>query len=383
MIHTLIIGAGPFGLALAAHLKQRGIDHLVVGKPMEFWEKNMPEGMYLRSGCDWHLDVDGAFTMEAFLAQQHRSAADAEPIALELYLSYVRWFIEQTQPAILPAYVVDLRQTPEGFTVTLDNQQTLEAQHVVVAVGFQYFAHIPDDVAGRLPNGRFSHTCDTVRMEEFTGKRVLIIGGRQSAFEWTALLREKGAKQVHVCYRHDTPHFAAAHWGWVMDVVDKIGQHPAWFRELTTEGKEEYRYRLWAEGRLKVEPWLDERIHYSNVSLHPHTHVAETKIVPDDSVHVWLSNDELLEVDHIITATGYKVETRHLPFLNPSLLSSLSCTNGYPTLDTHFESNVPGLFFTSFMAGQDFGPFFGFTIAVRTAAQLIGQRLLFNEYPTS
>ncbi|MEI7585164.1 FAD-dependent monooxygenase [Runella sp.] len=41
MLHTLIIGAGPFGLTLAAHLKQTAIDHLVVGKPMEFWEKNM------------------------------------------------------------------------------------------------------------------------------------------------------------------------------------------------------------------------------------------------------------------------------------------------------------------------------------------------------
>jgi cation diffusion facilitator CzcD-associated flavoprotein CzcO len=52
----LIIGAGPFGLAAAAQASHLGIQHVVVGRPMEFWRKNMPAGMYLRSACDWHLD---------------------------------------------------------------------------------------------------------------------------------------------------------------------------------------------------------------------------------------------------------------------------------------------------------------------------------------
>ncbi|MBK9489389.1 MAG: dimethylaniline monooxygenase, partial [Haliscomenobacter sp.] len=85
---VLIIGAGPFGICLAAHVQQLGLDYLMVGKPMEFWEQNMPKGMYLRSACDWHLDVSGEHTIEHFLAQQHLTPADVEPLSLEFYLSY-------------------------------------------------------------------------------------------------------------------------------------------------------------------------------------------------------------------------------------------------------------------------------------------------------
>ncbi len=265
MLNTLIIGAGPFGLTLAAHLNQQGIDHLVVGKPMEFWEKNMPEGMYLRSGCDWHLDVSEVHTMEEFLKQKQLTIADVEPISLSFYLDYVRWFVVQTKPNITPLYVVDLKKTEQGFKAILEDKSLVEAQNVVVAVGFQYFAYTPDELTSVLPNGRFKHTCHAVNLDQYAHKRVLIIGGRQSAFEWTALLNEKEAAHVHVCYRHETPQFAAAHWGWVMDVVNTIGEQPQWFRSLNDEEKEHYRYRLWAEGRLKVEPWLDARVHQAKV----------------------------------------------------------------------------------------------------------------------
>ncbi len=376
MVHTLIIGAGPFGLTLSAHLKKQGVSHVVVGKPMEFWEKNMPEGMFLRSSCDWHLDVAGEHTMEAFIQERGLTVAEVEPIALDFYLTYVRWFMEQTALPIHQAYVTNLQQKGGHFLAKLDDESLLEAQHVVVAVGFYYFSFTPTEVAQLLPQGYFSHTCHAVDLPSFSGKRVLIIGGRQSAFEWTALLREKGAREVHVSYRHDTPKFAEAHWGWVMDVVNTIGAHPRWFRELSPEGKEEYRYRLWAEGRLKLEPWLNARVHHDNVTLHPHTQLVSTEVTPQHSLKIQLSSGEQIEVDHVITATGYKVETSQLPFLHPDLLASLQCNNGFPCLDAHFQSNIPGLYFTSFMAGQDFGPFFGFTIAVRTSAKLISQSLL-------
>lgn len=375
MLNTLVIGAGPFGLALAAHLQQKGIDHLVVGKPMEFWEKHMPEGMFLRSGCDWHLDVNNVHTMEAFATMQGLTAKEAEPIALDFYLRYTRWFIEQTKLNIKQVYITELKQAKDGFIAILDNGSSIASKHVVVAVGFKYFTYTPPDVVAALPQNRYSHTCDTIQLDQFNNKRVLIIGGRQSAFEWTALLHEKNAAHVHVSYRHDTPDFAAADWSWVMDVVNNIAKHPTWFRELTAESKEEYRYKLWAEGRLKVEPWLNNRIHQSSVSLHPRTQVQRTEITADNAITIFLNNGVSFDVDHIITATGYKVEITQLPFLNAELLASLECSNGFPHLDGSFQSNIPGLFFTSFMAGQDFGPFFGFTIGVRAAAKLVVEGL--------
>ena len=91
----LIIGAGPFGLALAAYAQHLGIDHLMVGKPMEFWRSNMPSGMFLRSACDWHPDPTDADTIEAFLRVQGLTQADVEPLSLDFYLSYAQWFQRQ------------------------------------------------------------------------------------------------------------------------------------------------------------------------------------------------------------------------------------------------------------------------------------------------
>ena len=91
-VNLLIIGAGPFGLAMAVYAKHLGIDHVIVGKPMEFWSRNMPAGMCLRSASDWHLDPVGVYTIEQFLETQGLKTADVEPLTLHFYLSYAQWF---------------------------------------------------------------------------------------------------------------------------------------------------------------------------------------------------------------------------------------------------------------------------------------------------
>ena len=44
-----VIGAGPYGLSVAAHLDHAGFATRVFGEPMDFWRQNMPKGMVLRS----------------------------------------------------------------------------------------------------------------------------------------------------------------------------------------------------------------------------------------------------------------------------------------------------------------------------------------------
>lgn len=375
-VRTLIIGAGPFGLGLAAFLQQRGHDYQIVGKPMEFWKQHMPRGMLLRSTAAWYLDPNHQWTIDRFLATHCPSRLSTDPISREQYITYMDWFIQQANIAVTPTYVRRLSHNDHSFTAELDNGDTIQAQNVILAVGFQYFPYFPASLTSLLPTGRYQHTCDEVDMDAFRGKRVLLIGGRQSAFESAALLREAGAQQIHLSYRHDTPRFEEADWSWVESIVEHMVDQPTWFGELSDQEQEQYRYKLWAEGRLKIEPWLKERVYQSGVSLHPHTEVVSASLQPDHSLSIKLSSGKEIDIDAVLLATGYQVNVTQLPFLSESIQDALATKNGFPLLDPQFQSSVPGLYFSSFTAGQSFGPFFGFTVGVRTAARLIGHALL-------
>ena len=88
----LIIGAGPYGLAMAAYARHLGIDHVVVGNPMDFWQTNMPAGMYLRTGSEVQLDPLQEHTIEKFLEARGVTPVDVEPLSLQFYLAYAQWF---------------------------------------------------------------------------------------------------------------------------------------------------------------------------------------------------------------------------------------------------------------------------------------------------
>lgn len=370
----LIIGAGPFGLAIAAQAEHAGIDHLIVGKPMEFWRQNMPKGMYLRSACDWHLDAQNVHTIEKFLADQGKTSRDVEPLSLGFYLSYIDWFQEQKNIRPLPVYIQQLNHS-DHFIATTDNGDTIHAQRVALAPGFKHFINIPDDVKNRLPAGRYEHTCQFTDFSNSAGKRYLIIGGRQSAFEWAALLLEAGAAAVHLSHRHDSPAFAEADWSWVNRIVDGMVANPNWFRTLSQKEKDEVSHKLWVEGRLKIEPWLEPRLRDDRVHVWPRTELATCVEEDNGDLKVSLSNGETLLVDQIIFATGYKVNIAQLPILaSGNILNELKTRNGFPELDDHFQTSIPGLFITSMPATHDFGPFFGFTVAVRASAQLICEK---------
>ena len=371
--NLLIIGAGPFGLAIAAQAAHLGIEHLVVGKPMDFWRKNMPPGMYLRSSWDWHLDPLDVHTIESFLESRGQTTAEIEPLSLDFYLSYAERFQTQKGITARPWTVEKLDRSAEDgiFVATTSEGNTIESRNVALAPGFRYFANIPEELKVRLPPGRFEHTCEFVDFTSAANKRYLIVGGRQSAFEWTALLVEAGAQTVYISHRHDSPAFAVSDWSWVDPLVERMNEDANWFRRLPQEEQDTLNKRLWAEGRLKLEPWLEPRIRNDRVRVLPRTEVVEC-VERNGELLVTLSDGQTLVCDEIVLATGYKVEIGRIPFLaNGNVVADLVIRNGFPVLDERFQTSVPGLFITSMPATQDFGPFFGFTVSVRVSAKLI------------
>ncbi len=374
----LIVGAGPFGLTLAAQVQHLGLGYRIVGRPMEFWNPHMPRGMYLRSACDWHLDPLGVHTIDAYLKTRGLTPAEVEPLSLDLYRDYVEWF--RVAKGIEPegSYVRRLDADPSGggFVALLDTGEEVAARSVVLAIGFAYFRRIPDELAARIPPGRFAHTCDLVDFEPLAGRRCLIVGGRQSAFEWATLISEAGASEVHVVYRHATPAFIPSDWSWVTPLVDHIAKDPGWYRALSDDEKKAINQRMWGEGRLKLEPWLAPRLDRAGIHLWPNTTLERCTEESGGEILAILSDGTTIGVDQVILATGYQVDLGRVPFLaEGNLLPRIETKAGFPVLDDHFQTSLQGLYATSLMATQEFGSFFGFTVSVRTSALVIATAL--------
>ena len=368
----LIIGAGPFGLALAAYAQEAGIRHRVVGAPMGFWRDNMPRGMHLRSSCDWPLDPLGVHSIDAYLKKLGRTCRDVEPLSRDFYLGYADWFRHETGIQSLDVTVRSLHTEGRDLVAVTEGGARIRSRFVVLAVGFGNFAHVPPELESLFPRDRYDHTRDLVDFGRLRDKRVLIVGGRQSAFEWAALMREAGVSGVHLCYRHDTPLFTASDWRWVTPLVDRMADDPGWYRRLSPDEKRQLDQRFWNEGRLRLEPWLANRIQHPNIKLHPRTNVTGVD-AGASALQARLDSGEVLSVDHVVFATGYKVDLAKVPFLAKGLLSSVDVRDGFPMLDEHFQTSVPGLYITSLAATRDFGSFLAFTVSVRAQAKIIGQ----------
>lgn len=369
----LVIGAGPYGLSVAAHAIAHGIPTTVVGRPMGFWREHMPAGMFLRSSADWHLDAAGVHTLRAFLEARGIRAQDVDPIPIDLFLDYADWFTEATRIPIRPELVRRMTAANGGFEVELESGERLTADRVVAAPGIARFANVPGWAAA-LPAGRVAHTFDAVRFDAYGGQRVLIVGGRQSAYEWAALIGEHGAKCVDVVHRHDTPRFAFVDWGFVDALVENTVRRRGWWRGLTEAERESTGRRFWEAGRLTIEPWLTPRLDAHPIQRRPRTEVVEAEETPGGVV-IRLSDGERLCVDRIVCATGYRADLSRVPWLD-GVRDRIRVTDGFPDLDPSLQTTLPGLYMTGFVATRDFGPFFGFVRATPASSTLIVEGLL-------
>ncbi|MFI8106393.1 FAD-dependent oxidoreductase [Streptomyces sp. NPDC086023] len=371
-----IVGAGPFALSLAALADHRGISTRVFGEPMGFWRRNMPVGMFLRSGADWHLDAEGVHTLSAYLAR--RGIPEGATVPLPLFIDYAEWFRSAAGIEPDPRMVTEVAEGPGGrggrLSLRLEDGTRVAADAVVAAPGLRPFARLPSWAAA-VPVGRAAHTCELVDFAPLAGRRVLVVGGRQSAFESAALLADHGAARVHVVYRHDTPRFAAVSWSFFEEPLARTEQRPDWWRRLPAAEREEHAARAWAAGRLTLEPWLVPRLSDPPVCTHPHTHVERVSARPDGSMVVALSDGETLEVDQILYATGYQADLSRVDYLS-GLLDRVRIRDGSPVLDPSFGTSVPGLYTVGFCAVQDFGPFFGFVRAAPVTARILVRHLL-------
>jgi FAD-dependent urate hydroxylase len=328
---VVVIGAGPYGLATAKALRDRGLSVTVYGKPMGFWRDHMPDGMLLRSGPDWHLDAAGELTFLAFCPDP------PEPIPLALFLDYAAWFRAQAGIEVIEEELSELPDAP----------------FVVAAPGIAYFQHRPEWATDEV------HTCDYVDFGDVYGAELLIVGGRQSAYETAALALERGAARVDIVHRHPQPRFAETSWDFVDPHVQATLEEDGYWRNLPMGDRAEIARRFWEVGRLTLEPWLAPRI------TRAHVH-AEAEVVSVDGA-VRLSDGTGLRPDKIVLGTGYKADLGRVPYLPPLATAAL---------DEHMQAVArPGLYLPGFTATADFGPFFGFVRGAPAAATLVARHI--------
>jgi FAD-dependent urate hydroxylase len=370
----VVIGGGPYGIAAAATAIEAGIETVVVGRPLSFWTDNMPAGMYLRSGPDWHLDASQVHTFEAFLDERGIAASDVDPVPIGLFLDYARWFQRHKRVRVRECLVTGLRSSEDGsFLITLDNGETLAAESVVAAPGMRYFQHRPH-WSTSLPETLCSHTCELVRFDDFDGARVLIVGGRQSAYEWAALAGEHGAERVDIVHRHDVPRFERVSWKFVDPYLEQTLARPGWWRTLSRAEQEAIAGQFWEVGRLTLEWWLTPRLRGDRFRRRPGTSVVSVAAGDTSAAHVRLSDGTELSVDRIVLATGYKADLGRVPYL-AGVLDHVEASGGFPVLDETFQTSLPGLYLPGFTGTRDFGPFFGFTKGCPAAAALVTRGL--------
>jgi hypothetical protein len=369
----LVIGAGPYGVAAAAFAGQRGIDTHVVGHPMSFWREQMPADMFLRSGVGWHLDASGRYTFEAFLQDRGLRPEDIDPLPISVFLDYTDWFRDTTALDVDERLVADVTTADGGFTATMADDSTIRAEKVLAVPGIRHFVNLPAWYAD-VPADRRAHTSELVSFDHLAGARVVIVGGRQSAYEWAALLCDHGAERVDVVHRHPTPEFAKVSWAFVDGYVDQTLAQRGWWRGLTPDEQRVIALEFWQVGRLTLEPWLVPRLRPEVVTSRPGCAVVGVSVGEPDLI-LTLSDGSDLTADFVVFASGYAADLVRVPYLS-GVLDKVAVRDGFPELTEGFETSLPGLFVTGFASTRDFGPFYGFTKGCASSARIAVEEML-------
>lgn len=400
MLETAIIGAGPYGLSIAAHLRHRGISFRIFGRLMDSWRVHMPKGMCLKSdGFASNIyDPAGAFTIKQFCAERGIEYADSGiPVRLDTFSAYGQAFKDRMVPELEDKMVTGVERLANGFRLSLDSGETFTARRVVVAVGITHFEYVPADLAG-LPAEFLSHSFRHHDLEPFRGRKVVVIGGGSSASDLAGLLHEAGADVELVSRRaelkfHGAPQIGKPRSLWQQIQRPQSGIGPGWKLRFFANAPMIFHYlpeslRLEAVRRVlgPSGAWFVKEKVIGRVPLHLGC-TPERAEVKNGRVHIQLRASDgsmrELETEHIIAATGYKVKLDRLPFLSAEIRSQLSLVGGSPKLSTKFESSVPGLYFSGITAANSFGPVMRFAFGAGFAARTIAGALAKTVRPAS
>ena len=376
-----IVGAGPYGLAVAAHLKAQGVATRVFGEPLSFWRQHMPRRMKLRSpwGATSIADPDRALSLDAFCAM--RGLPRIEPLPIETFLEYGEWVQLRAAPDLERRKISRIEAAGAGYRLLTEDGEAIPARRVVIAMGLENQQFRPA-VFAEAPAALVSHTSDHDGLSRFSGQRVAVIGRGQSACESAALLAEAGAAPELICRGPirwfgrgaSTSRWSAAkaRLAPILTPPSAVGRFPLnWLAEapgLSHRMPASVRAAFSAASlRAGVAGWVWPRF-------------AEVRVRSGVEIAAWAERGGAIELkfgsgaatfDHVLLATGYKIDIARLGVFERELLAAIAQREGSPILSRAFESSAPGLHFAGASAVASFGPLLRFIAGSGFAARAI------------
>ena len=390
-----IIGAGPYGLSLAAHLRNSKRSVRIFGSPMHSWAHHMPKGMHLKSeGFASNLyDPEAKFTLKSYCAEHAIPYADIGlPVAIETFIAYGVAFQQRYVPDVENVQITSLKQSAGYFELTTAAGELARARRVVVATGIVNFAYLPPVLAA-IPE-MISHSSQHGDLTGFKGRKVAVLGAGASALDIAALLRQIGAEVEVIARRqtlafHDPPNEPRPFLERLK--APRSGLGLGWRSRMCTDiplvfhAMPEYLRVKVVEKHLGPAPcWFVRDAVVGHVPMHlgvtlagAQSQAARARLTLRQSGR----DDQVVEADHVIAATGYKAAVSKLAFIDASLQSRIRKVAEAPATDRHFESSVPGLYFVGAAAANSFGPLLRFAYGAKFAAKRVAAHVARAYYP--
>ncbi|MDQ0581116.1 FAD-dependent oxidoreductase [Streptomyces rishiriensis] len=391
MYDLLVVGAGPYGLSIAAHAAAAGLKLRVFGRPMASWRDNMPGGMFLKSE-PWASNLSdpaARWRLDAYCATQGVTARHGEPIPVEMFARYGLWFARNAVPEVDERTVTRIVPRQGGFEAVTADGEMVGARTVALAVGVMPFVEIPAALRGLSPD-LVSHSSHHGDLDRFRGRDVTVIGGGQAALETAALLAEQGS-HVRVLARADTlrwndvpPPWERPWWQSVRSPQSGLGcgwrnwfyaERPGLYRRLP----EPTRARIAATALGPAGAWwVRDRVEGS-VRVRLDHEVTAARAVPG-GLRLEVAGADSFETEHVIAATGFKATRDRLGLLSGELRGALATvSDGSPEVGRDFESSHPGLFLAGLVTAAGFGPamrfVYGATFTAGTLVRGVRRRL--------
>jgi lysine/ornithine N-monooxygenase len=386
-----IIGAGPYGLAIAAHLQALGINFRIFGSPLRRWLSQMPKSMLLKSeGCASSLpDPAGQYSLRQYCHEEGLPFSEyGAPVSREIFARYALAFQQKLVPNVEDVLVSAVSKMRDGFQLHLSNGETLQSAQVIVASGLDHMAYCPDQLR-HLSAELWSHSTDHYNLSKFKGKEVAIIGGGQSGLETAAILREEGAsvtllvraptiawnrvpstahRSLYKRLRRPRTRLGEGLQLWIYDNAPQLFHHLPQQVRLS---------RVKASLGPAGAWWLKDRVvGQMPVFVGHQVRAAEAR---GGRVTLQITDQnqkpKILIADHVIASTGYRFDFQNLPFLDQSLKSQIRSEEQMPKLSSHFESSIEGLYFTGLASANSFGPSMRFIAGTAYTARRIASHI--------